>query len=36
MTAAMDDRDTHKAYIVNMNGNFYRLKGIKEWLEKLR
>jgi DNA replication protein DnaC len=34
MTAAMIDRLTHKAYIVNMNGNSYRLKETKEWLEK--
>lgn len=33
MTAAMIDRLTHKAYIVNMNGNSYRLKETKEWLE---
>jgi hypothetical protein len=26
MTAAMIDRLTHKSYIVNMNGNSYRLK----------
>jgi len=34
MTAAMIDRLTHKAYIVNMNGNSYRLKETREWLEK--
>jgi DNA replication protein DnaC len=34
MTAAMIDRLTHKAYIVNMNGNSYRLKETKAWLEK--
>jgi len=34
MTAAMIDRLTHKAYIVNMNGNSYRLKETKEWLKK--
>lgn len=34
MTAAMIDRLTHKAYIVNMNGNSYRLKETKEWLAK--
>lgn len=34
MTAAMIDRLTHKAYIVNMNGNSYRLKETMEWLEK--
>jgi len=34
MTAAMIDRLTHKSYIVNMNGNSYRLKETKLWLEK--
>ena len=34
LTAAMVDRLTHKAYIVNMNGNSYRLKETKEWLKK--
>jgi DNA replication protein DnaC len=33
MTAAMIDRLTHKSYIVNMNGNSYRLKETKIWLE---
>lgn len=33
MTAAMIDRLTHKSYIVNMNGNSYRLKETKNWLE---
>lgn len=33
MTAAMIDRLTHKSYIVNMNGNSYRLKETKRWLE---
>ncbi len=32
MTAAMVDRLTHKSYIVNMNGDSYRLKETKEWL----
>lgn len=32
MTAAMTDRLTHKSYIVNMNGNSYRLKETQEWL----
>jgi len=31
LTAAMVDRLTHKAYIVNMNGNSYRLKETNEW-----
>ncbi len=34
MTAAMIDRLTHKSYIINMNGNSYRLKETKLWLEK--
>lgn len=33
MTAAMIDRLTHKAYIVNMNGSSYRLKETREWLD---
>lgn len=32
LTAAMVDRLTHKAHLVNMNGNSYRLKETKEWL----
>ncbi len=34
MTAAMIDRLTHKSYIVNMNGNSYRLKETQLWLNK--
>lgn len=34
MTAAMIDRLTHQAYLVNMNGNSYRMKETKEWLQK--
>ncbi len=34
MTAAMIDRMTHKSYIVNMNGNSYRLKETKQWLQE--
>ncbi|WP_458411471.1 IS21-like element helper ATPase IstB [Schinkia sp. CFF1] len=34
MTAAMIDRLTHQAYIVNMNGNSYRMKETKKWLEQ--
>ena len=34
MTAAMIDRLTHKAYIVNMNGNSFRLKETREWMQK--
>ncbi|GAA0356588.1 IS21-like element helper ATPase IstB [Bacillus horti] len=33
MTAAMIDRLTHQSYIVNMNGNSYRMKETKEWLQ---
>lgn len=33
MAAAMIDRLTHKSYIVNMNGQSYRVKETKEWLE---
>jgi DNA replication protein DnaC len=32
MTAAMIDRLTHKSYMVNMNGNSYRLKETQDWL----
>lgn len=32
MTAAMIDRLTHQAHIVNMNGSSYRMKETKEWL----
>jgi DNA replication protein DnaC len=31
LTAAMVDRLTHRAYIVNMNGNSFRLKETTEW-----
>ena len=34
MTAAMIDRLTHQSYLVNMNGNSYRMKETKEWLQK--
>jgi len=33
MTAAMIDRLTHKSYMINMNGNSYRLKETQEWLK---
>jgi len=33
MTAAMIDRLTFQSYLVNMNGNSYRMKHAKEWLE---
>ncbi len=35
LTAAMVDRLTHKSYLVNMNGNSYRIKETKELAEKL-
>lgn len=35
MTAAMTDRLTHKSFVINMNGNSYRLKETKDWLKKL-
>ena len=34
LTAAMVDRLTHKAYIINMNGMSFRAKETKEWLNK--
>jgi len=34
LTAAMVDRLTHKAYILNMNGKSYRAKETKKWQEK--
>jgi len=34
LTAAMVDRLTHKSYVLNMNGNSYRMKETKEWLDK--
>lgn len=34
MTAAMIDRLTHKAYIVNMNGSSYRYKETEKWLKE--
>lgn len=33
MTAAMIDRLTHKSYMINMNGNSYRLKETQDWLK---
>lgn len=32
ITAAMVDRITHRSYVVNMNGNSYRIKQTKEFL----
>jgi DNA replication protein DnaC len=34
LTAAMVDRLTHKAYVINMNGKSYRVKETKQWQEK--
>jgi len=34
LTAAMVDRITHRAHIVNMNGKSYRAKETKEWKHK--
>ena len=34
LTAAMVDRLTHKAHMLNMNGKSYRAKETKQWLEK--
>jgi DNA replication protein DnaC len=34
LTAAMIDRLTHKSYIVNMNGNSYRLMETQRWLKE--
>lgn len=34
LTAAMVDRLTHKSYVLNMNGNSFRMKETKEWLEE--
>lgn len=35
LTAAMVDRLTHKSYFINMNGNSYRIKETKEWLNEV-
>ena len=34
LTAAMVDRLTHKAYLINMNGQSYRVKETKQWIAK--
>lgn len=36
MTAAMTDRLAYKSFIVDMNGNSYRLKETQEWLKGLK
>lgn len=33
MTAAMTDRLAYKSYLINMNGNSYRLKETQEWIK---
>lgn len=35
MTAALTDRLTHKSFVINMNGNSYRLKETKAWLKNI-
>lgn len=35
MAAAMTDRITHKSYMVDMNGDSYRMKETKKWLKEL-
>lgn len=35
MTAALIDRLTHKSYVINMNGDSYRIKETSEWLEEI-
>jgi len=35
LSAAMIDRLAHKAYLVNMNGNSYRLKETEEFIKSL-
>lgn len=34
LTAAMVDRLTHKSYVINMNGNSYRMKETKKWMNE--
>jgi DNA replication protein DnaC len=36
LTAAMVDRLTHKAHLVNMNGNSYRIKETQEWINTVQ
>lgn len=33
LTAALTDRLTHKFYVLNMNGNSYRIRETAEWLK---
>ena len=34
LTATLIDRLTHKSCVINMNGDSYRIKETREWLEK--
>lgn len=34
LTATLIDRMTHKSYVLNMNGESYRIRETREWLEK--
>lgn len=34
LTAALIDRMTHKSYVLNMNGESYRIRETREWLSK--
>lgn len=34
LTAALTDRLTHRAYVINMVGGSYRILETKEWIEK--
>ena len=34
MAAAMTDRITYKSYMVDMNGESYRMKETKKWLKE--
>jgi len=36
LTAAMVDRLTHKAFMINMNGNSYRLKETRDWISSFK
>jgi DNA replication protein DnaC len=36
LTTALIDRLTHKAYIVNMNGNSFRANETKKWMQNLK
>lgn len=35
MTVTMTDRLMQKSYLVNMNGNSYKIKETKDWLDTL-